>query len=257
MLRGDRGFAGLNSYMKTSIWAVLMAAACITMTQAAGRGGSLGAMPHFSNAAQFARPAPMGPARGITGPRPAINIQRPQPAIRYVHPPVTTGSHLPPRSWATNSAPRTAPTTVTPSRTAPATRNTPNNNRLSFSEASRRYNHAWHDRNYWRSRYSNIVLVDGGYYYWDSGYWYPAWGYDPSYGTYAYDGPIYGFDGLNPDQVVADVQAQLQQDGYYNGPINGILDQPTQVAIANYQRANNLAVTAVVDAATVTSLGLS
>jgi peptidoglycan hydrolase-like protein with peptidoglycan-binding domain len=56
---------------------------------------------------------------------------------------------------------------------------------------------------------------------------------------------------------VADVQAQLQRDGYYNGPVNGILDQPTQVAIANYQRDNNLAVTSVVDAATVRSLGLS
>jgi peptidoglycan hydrolase-like protein with peptidoglycan-binding domain len=101
------------------------------------------------------------------------------------------------------------------------------------------------------------VLVDNGYYYWDSGYWFPAWGYDSSYNTYPYDGPIYGFDGLNPDQVVADVQTQLQRDGYYTGPVNGILDQPTQVAIANYQRDNNLAVTSVVDAATVQSLGLS
>ncbi|MEY2505503.1 MAG: putative peptidoglycan binding domain, partial [Verrucomicrobiota bacterium] len=54
-----------------------------------------------------------------------------------------------------------------------------------------------------------------------------------------------------------DVQTQLQRDGYYNGPVNGILDQATQVAIANYQRDNNLAVTSVVDGATVRSLGLS
>jgi hypothetical protein len=132
-----------------------------------------------------------------------------------------------------------------------------NNNRIGFAEASRRYTHAWHDRAWWRSRYSNIVLVDNGYYYWDSGYWFPAWGYDSGYNTYPYDGPIYGFDGLNPDQVVVEVQAQLQRDGYYNGPVNGILDQPTQVALANYQRDNNLAVTSVVDAATVQSLGLS
>jgi nitroreductase len=142
------------------------------------------------------------------------------------------------------------------STNAPAARNAQTNGRLSFAEASRRYSHARHDRNWWRSRYSNIVLVDGGYYYWDSGYWYPAWGYDPSYDTYPYDGPIYGFDGLSPDQVVADVQTQLQQEGYYTGPINGFLDQPTQAAIANYQRDHNLAITAVVDAATVTSLGL-
>ena len=217
-------------------------------------------MPHFSSPAQFARPAP---AR-IAGPSPAINIPRSQiqPAVRYVHPSVTTGSHLPPRSWATNSQrPRVAPTIAAPSRTAPTTPTTrnaqTNNSRLSFAEASRRYNRQWHDRNWWRGRYSNIVLADGGYYYWDSGYWYPAWGYDPSYDTYAYDGPIYGFDGLNPDQVVADVQAQLQKDGYYNGPVNGILDPATQSAIAYYQRDHNLAITSVVDAATVQSLGLS
>jgi peptidoglycan hydrolase-like protein with peptidoglycan-binding domain len=62
---------------------------------------------------------------------------------------------------------------------------------------------------------------------------------------------------LNPDQVVAGVQAQLQKDGYYNGPVNGILDPATQSAIAYYQRDHNLAITSVVDAATVQSLGLS
>jgi hypothetical protein len=253
--------------MKTSIWMAFVAMVFNAFTQTAwanppGRGGSsFGAMPHFSSAAQFARPAPMRPARGITGPRPVLNIPRTQPTVRYVQPRITTGSHLPPRSWSTNSArPRTAPTMTAaprPATTAPATRNAQsNNNRVSFAEASRRYNHARHDRNWWRGHYSNIVLVDGGYYYWDSGYWYPAWGYDPSYTSYPYDGPIYGFDGLNPDQVVADVQIQLQQEGYYNGPINGILDQPTQAAIANYQRDYNLAITAVVDAATVASLGL-
>jgi Putative peptidoglycan binding domain len=216
-------------------------------------------MPHFSSAAHFARPAP---AR-ITGPRPGINIQRSQirPTVRYVQPSIITGSHLPPRSWATNpTTPHTATTRAAEPRTATtaATEHAQrNDSRVSFAEAARRYNHQWHDRNWWRSHYSNIVLVDGGYYYWDSGYWCPAWGYDPSYATYAYDGPIYGFDGLNPDQVVADVQAQLQQDGYYNGPVNGILDSATQAAIAYYQRDHNLAITSVVDAATVTSLGLS
>ncbi|MEY2520682.1 MAG: hypothetical protein QOF24_2441 [Verrucomicrobiota bacterium] len=253
--------------MKISILAAIMAAACITLTQAAranppGRGGGSVAMPHFSSAAQFARPAPAGPVRGITAPRPVINVQRNQATARYVRPSITTGSHLPPRSWATNSVrPRTAPTASAPPRTAataPATRNAQNNNnRLSFAKASGRHYRESHNRSWWRSHYPNIVLVDAGYYFWDSGYWYPAWGYDANYNTYPYDGPIYGFDGLNPDQVVADVQAQLQRDGYYNGPINGILDPATQTAIANYQRDNHLTVTAMVDAATVRSLGLS
>jgi hypothetical protein len=184
-----------------------------------------------------------------------------RPTVRYVQPSITTGSHLPPRSWATNPAtPRTATTTGAQPRTAPtaATQNAQrNNSRFSFAEAAHRHSHEWHDRNWWRSHYSNIVLVDAGYYFWDSGYWYPAWGYDPSYNTYPYDGPIYGFDGLNPDQVVADVQAELQREGYYTGAVNGILDPLTQAAIAYYQRDHNLAITSVVDAATVTSLGLS
>src|SRR3954469_5406225 len=252
--------------MKTSILAAIAAAAFLILMQTAeanppGTGGGFSAMPHFSSARQFARPAPVGPVRGITAPGPVINTQRSQPPVRYQQPRITTGSHLTPRTWSTNPAPSRPATATTGPRTAstaPATRSAQaNNNRIGFAEASRRYNHAWHDRGWWRSRYSNIVLVDGGYYYWDSGYWFPAWGYDPSYATYPYDGPIYGFDGLNPDQVVADVQTQLQRDGYYNGPVNGILDQPTQVAIANYQRDNSLAVTSVVDAATVRSLGLS
>lgn len=252
--------------MKTSILTAIAAAAILVLTQtpeanAAGRGGGFGAMPHFSSARQFARPASMGPAPGITASQPAFNTQRSQPAMRYVQPRIVTGSHLPPRTWATvpnPSRPETTATTPRTATTAPVTRNAQtNNNRIGFAEATRRYNHAWHDRGWWRSRYSNIVLVDGGYYYWDSGYWFPAWGYDPSYGSYPYDGPIYGFDGLNPDQVVADVQTQLQRDGYYNGPVNGILDQPTQVALAIYQRDKNLAVTSVVDAATVRSLGLA
>jgi Putative peptidoglycan binding domain len=237
-----------------------MATAFMTLSGPVGanpprRGNFSNGIPHFSSAAHFARPASARPVQGVTAPRPGVNIQRSQsqPTVRYVHPSVGVGSHIPPRSWAPNSAtPRTETTGI-------ATQNAHNNNnsRVSFAEASRRYDHARHDRNWWRSHYSNIVLADRGYYYWDSGYWCPAWGYDPSNEIYPYDGPIYGFDNLNPDQVVADVQAQLQQEGYYNGPILGFLDPPTQAAIASYQRDHDLAVTSVVDAATVESLGLT
>jgi len=41
---------------------------------------------------------------------------------------------------------------------------------------------------------------------------------------------------LLPDQIIANVQTALQQDGYYLGPINGSLDSATRAAIANYQR---------------------
>jgi hypothetical protein len=247
--------------MKTSILAAIVASAGMTLTQAAwanppGRGGFSGGIPHFSNPANFARPIA---ARPIYGARPG-NIQRSyygssqNQVVRNVLPTFQTGSRLPSRSFATNSAsPDAATTTATT-----AARNTQNqNNRVSFTEASRRYNHARHDRGWWQRHYSNIVLVDDGYYYWDSGYWYPAWGYDPSYDSYPYDGPIYGFDGLNPDQVVVDVQTQLQRNGYYSNAISGVLDPSTQAAIAAYQQDHNLSITGVVDSATVASLGLT
>src|SRR5207249_1105567 len=70
--------------------------------------------------------------------------------------------------------------------------------------AFRNYHRQWHDRDWWRNHYDRIIFVSGGWYYWDAGYWFPAWGYD-SYAYYPYDGPIYGYNGLAPDQVIADV----------------------------------------------------
>jgi hypothetical protein len=114
-----------------------------------------------------------------------------------------------------------------------------------------------HDHNWWRQHFRVIVFTIGGFYYWDGGYWYPAWGYDPSYNNYDYDGPIYAYNNLLPDQVIANVQTQLTQGGYYTGPITGSLDASTRAAIANYQRYNGLVVTATVDQPTVESLGLA
>src|SRR6266513_1281570 len=53
--------------------------------------------------------------------------------------------------------------------------------------ALRNYRPAWHDRGWWRSHYNRVVFVYGGWYYWNSGWWYPAWGYAPN-AYYAYDG---------------------------------------------------------------------
>jgi len=97
--------------------------------------------------------------------------------------------------------------------------------------------------------------VLGGWYYWNNGYWFPAWGYD-STAYYAYDGPIYAYNDLPPDQTIANVQAALQALGYYHGPINGILGPLTRVAIADYQRDNGLYITSAIDESTLTSLGM-
>jgi N-acetylmuramoyl-L-alanine amidase len=61
---------------------------------------------------------------------------------------------------------------------------------------------------------------------------------------------------LSPDQVVVNVQAQLQRDGYYSGPIDGELGPMTRQAIADFQADHGLAVTAAVDEPTLSTLGL-
>ena len=121
--------------------------------------------------------------------------------------------------------------------------------------AFRNYNRQWHDRNWWRSHYDRIVFVNNGWYYWNAGYWFPAWGYAPSV-SYVYDGPIYGYNGLSPDQVTVNVQEQLARAGYYDGPIDGILGPMTREAIAAYQADTGLSVTSAIDEPTLATLGL-
>jgi Putative peptidoglycan binding domain len=119
----------------------------------------------------------------------------------------------------------------------------------------RNYNRQWHPRNWWRSHYNRIVFVNNGWWYWNAGYWFPAWGYAP-YVTFAFDGPIYGYNGLSPDQVTVNVQEQLAAAGYYDGPIDGVLGPQTREAIANYQADNGLAITSAIDEPTLATMGL-
>ena len=123
------------------------------------------------------------------------------------------------------------------------------------------YHRSWHDRWWWHSHYNHVLFVNspywGGYWYWDGGYWFPAWGYDPVYTGYIYDGPIYAYANLPPDQVVVNVQEALQDQGYYTGDVDGQLGSKTRDALAAYQKDHNLEVTAAVDEPTVQALGLS
>jgi hypothetical protein len=125
-------------------------------------------------------------------------------------------------------------------------------------EVFRSYHPEWHDQGWYRSRYSRVELIGGGYYFWNNGYWYPAWGYDPSAQYYAYDAPIYvGQRAEPPDRVIADVQAELQQMGYYQGEVDGLLGPLTRQALTDYQADQGLTTTAVIDEPTLNSLGLS
>jgi putative peptidoglycan binding protein len=125
-------------------------------------------------------------------------------------------------------------------------------------EVFRSYHPEWHDSGWYHSHYSNVVLIAGGYYFFNNGYWFPAWGYNPSAQYYAYDGPIYaGQHAEPPDKVIADTQALLQQMGYYKGEVDGLLGPLTREALTAYQTDNGLTVTAVIDEPTLDSLGLS
>jgi hypothetical protein len=125
-------------------------------------------------------------------------------------------------------------------------------------EVFRVYQPAWHDSGWYRSNFAQVSLIGGGYYYFNSGYWYPAWGYDPAAQYYAYDGPIYvGQRAQPPDQVIADVQAELQEQGYYTGEVDGLLGPLTRQALTAYQADHGLYTTAVIDEPTLDAMGLA
>jgi Putative peptidoglycan binding domain len=129
--------------------------------------------------------------------------------------------------------------------------------RVSFTTA-RQFN--WrtrHDRGWWNSHYNRFVIYGGGYYFWNNGWWYPAYGYNPYYNSYPYDGPIFGYGYAAPGDVTGQVQQVLAQQGYYRGPIDGILGPGTRDAIAQWQADHGLIATAAIDEQTLGSLGLA
>ncbi|CAN5558867.1 hypothetical protein BH20VER3_BH20VER3_06720 [soil metagenome] len=124
-------------------------------------------------------------------------------------------------------------------------------------EVYRTYRPTYHDQSYYQSHYSRVEIIAGGAYYFNNGYWYPAWGYNPSYQYYAYDAPIYvGKQALPPDRVIANVQAILKAEGYYRGEVDGLLGPLTREALIGYQTDHGLYATAVIDEPTLQSLNL-
>ena len=132
----------------------------------------------------------------------------------------------------------------------------PRNYAWSYDEAERYRFRERRDREWWRSRYNRFALFGGGYYYWDRGYWYPAYGYDPAYSTYRYDEPIYGYNYMEPRQVMIRVQRELRREGYYRGPIDGLIGPMTRAALARFQRDAGLYVTRRIDGPTLAALGV-
>jgi len=130
-------------------------------------------------------------------------------------------------------------------------------NEWSYSAAQRWNWRAHHNRDWWRRSNYRLVRYGGGYWYWNSGWWYPAYGYDPYYSHYVYNGPIFGYGYAAPGDVTVEVQRALAQQGYYYGPIDGILGPGTRSAIQRYQIDHGLAVTATIDEQTLATLGMT
>jgi Putative peptidoglycan binding domain len=117
------------------------------------------------------------------------------------------------------------------------------------------HSHHHHNHDWWRHHCLAFVFFDFGWWGWDDGWWYPAWGYS-NHSYYDYDEPIYGYNGMSPEQIVAGVQAALQQLGYYQYAIDGRMGPLTRSAIGRFQTDHRLPVTYAVDPTTLGSLGI-
>jgi hypothetical protein len=128
---------------------------------------------------------------------------------------------------------------------------------MPFTEARERMPLEKHDRAWWDAHFESIVFAGSGYYYLDGGYWYPAYGYDPDFDTYPFNGPIYAFGELSPDREIAAVQEALQANRYYGGAISSELDEATLAALTNFQTDKDLLATGAIDEPTVEALRLA
>lgn len=68
---------------------------------------------------------------------------------------------------------------------------------------------------------------------------------------------IFGYGNVAPGEVTSEVQQALARQGYYNGPIDGILGGMTRGAIQRFQADHGLVATAAIDEPTLSSLGLA
>jgi hypothetical protein len=88
--------------------------------------------------------------------------------------------------------------------------------------------------------------------------------YPYPYYPYAYDGyyPSYGY-GVGPgsygvnDSLVVRVQRRLASDGYYSGPIDGVIGSGTRRAIRAFERDHRLPVDGAINRRLLVTMGLA
>jgi hypothetical protein len=149
---------------------------------------------------------------------------------------------------------------------------TPFNRRM--DRIAERHDANWHrewDRRHAHFNHNRFFVFDNGFWFGlDAGFfpwdYYPYYAYDyypydyyPGYYAdtepYYYDSGVYSSRPMR-DPAVTAVQTQLKQQGYYNGPVDGIFGRLTRDAVAKYQINKHLDVTGSLSAETLQSFGL-
>ena len=115
--------------------------------------------------------------------------------------------------------------------------------------------HGWSQRGgYWYrdGRRTNFVVIAGAYpwAYDDYTAYYAPYGAWP-YGQIQRQAPV-----IVGESTAAEVQSALKQNGYYSGPVDGIIGPMSRSAISAFQRSNGLPVTGNIDQGLLSSLGL-
>jgi hypothetical protein len=103
---------------------------------------------------------------------------------------------------------------------------------------------------------------NGNHYRWYGNGWFIVSPYPYGYGDYGpnYYGTTYyapGYSNYGGAPVSVQVQSALSQQGYYQGPIDGIVGPGTRAAISTYQQNNGLRVTGTITPGLLNNLGVS
>ena len=118
--------------------------------------------------------------------------------------------------------------------------------------------HRWgnhhHRRYHYRRPYYGFYPYGFGY-----GYGYPYWGASADLYYNGYHPRVYSVQPANGGggSVVAQVQQELANAGYYRGAIDGVIGDGTRSAIRAYERANGLRVDGRIDNQLLGAMGLS
>jgi hypothetical protein len=126
-----------------------------------------------------------------------------------------------------------------------------------------RHRHRWgnhhHHNRHWRHRHHYYRRPYYGFYPYGFGYGYgyPYWGASADLYYNGYHPRVYTAQPASGGSIVAQVQQELANAGYYRGAIDGVIGNGTRNAIRAYERANGLRVDGRIDNQLLGTMGLS